>query len=86
MIFVIKSHAIAVEKVIYTYLESRWYTCRSNKDGAAHHKRGLIIPFLFYIENEEELKLILISIFNCFSAQLGIQRRGKDCDIRSDQR
>ena len=56
MIFVIKSHAIAVEKVIYTYLESRWYTCRSNKDGAAHHKRGLIIPFLFYIENEEELK------------------------------
>lgn len=80
-------HAIAVENVIYT-ISSRVGTLAEVKikDGAAHHKRGLIIPFLFYIENEEELKLILISIFNCFSAQLGIQRRGKDCGIRSDQR
>ena len=67
MILVIISHAISVENTIYTYLESCWYTRRSNKDSAAHHDRGLIIPFLFYIENEEEIKLISISIFNSLS-------------------
>ena len=51
MILVSLSHAIAVENVIYTYLESSWYTRRSNKDSAVHHRRGLISPFLFYIEN-----------------------------------
>lgn len=59
MILVIISHAIAVENVIYTYLESCWYIRRSNKHSAAYHDRGLINPSLFYIENEEEIKLIL---------------------------
>ena len=67
MILVIISHAISVENIIYTYLESCWYTRRSNKDSVAHYDRGLIIPFFFNIENEEEIKLIFISIFNSFS-------------------
>ena len=49
MILVIIFHAIAVENVIYRYLEWCWYSRQSNKDSAAHHNRELIIPFLFYM-------------------------------------
>ena len=49
MILVVIFHAIAVENVIYRYLEWCWYSRQSNKDSAAHHNRELIISFFFYI-------------------------------------